>query len=169
MVQNRYWAEAVANAGPRGPQGPQGLQGPQGDPGADGSSGDDGQTGPRGPQGIQGQQGPQGIQGIQGNPGNTGAAGDDGLNGYSTRLIYRKIDTFDYNESGFTVTYNGVRPPNATSLMNIPDQWSFEPYVSQTFSNAPATGIVSGSGRDIVVDPDSDIIYILRTEISTKT
>ena len=157
------WAEAVASAGPRGPQGVQGQQGPrglQGNPGTDGSDGNPGATGARGPIGPTGQQGPRGLQGIQGNPGNAGA---DGVNGYSTRLIYRKINTFDYTGGIPVVTYNGTRPPNASSL-TLPTQWSLNPYVSQTFNNAAASGIDSGTGRDIVVDPDTDIIYIVRKD-----
>ena len=155
----RYWAEATSSAIPQGPQGPRGLQGPagprgqQGNPGSDGTTGS---TGPRGPQGIQGIQGPRGLQGLPGNP---GAAGSDGINGYSTRLIYRKVNTFDYTTIP-SVTYNGTRPPDGTSL-SLPTQWSVTPYVSQTFNNWNDPDITAP--EDLVVDPDSGLIYIVQT------
>ena len=155
----RYWGNLgtiVVPVGPRGQQGPIGLTGPAG---ADGADGTDGAVGPRGPIGTTGPQGLQGLQGPRGLQGPTGIAGAAGLDGYSTRFIYRKISVFDYNQPPPSVTYDGTRPANSTSL-TIPSQWSLNPYVSQMYDTGTATGITNG--RDIVVDPDSDIIYVMQ-------
>ena len=57
------------------------------------------------------------------------------------------------------MTYNGTRPANAASL-GLPDQWSLDPYVSQVIGTSTATGV--SDGRDLVVDPDTNIIYVVQ-------
>ena len=96
------------------------------------------------------------ISGTQGRAGDAGQDGNDGLNGYSTRLIYRKVNTYDYSQIP-AVTYSGTRPPDASSL-NLPSEWSITKYNSQSFDTWPLS---TGDPQDIAYDVDSNYVYTL--------
>ena len=103
------------------------------------------------------------MTGEKGDPGNDGNDGNDGVDGYSSRSIYRKVNTYDYTGTP-AVTYSGVRPPNNASL-NLPDQWSLVPYVSQRFGtwNLPTT-----TPQDFDYDVDTNLVYTLSSTAVNK-
>lgn len=173
----------TACKGDAGPQGPQGVQGPAGPQGAQGVIGPTGPVGPQGPQGVQGPQGPQGPAGqnaqvifsswirvgsaVSGYTNFPYAPGDTAL-GLQNRVTRANIPAPSLTQSvlntgvllvyGFNSGTTATPPPNATSAVALPFQFSGAPF---GFPGTFSWGFVGAPGRLVITVAD------LSTGVST--
>ena len=79
------------------------------------------------------------LSGERGQIGITGNDGNDGINGFDSKPIFRKVNFYDY-ENTPSVTYDGTN-------LNLPGQWSENPYEGATLITFPERVPVLSDGR----------------------